>query len=149
MTYNIALAREQAGISLANYHLFILGTSHLYNALLKKSLIKGHWQTLEKVMEMHKSAMFFGTLPETLTKIYNSFIMRLGGNPAKQKKQAEINIIGKGGDRTGKLPLAKADASCLSISDTAHLSCNGSREISTSSVCCIRFRSRLLSKSSH
>jgi hypothetical protein len=119
--YNVALAREQAGISLANYHLSILWTGYLYVASRKKDFVQGHWREMELVIDIHLSAMFFGSIPPTPTKMYNAFMMRLGLSPAEHTKHRKLLVRGIGSDRSGELPLKKAAGSCLAISDTASL----------------------------
>lgn len=120
MMHNIAIAYEQAGVCLANYHLSVLWVAYLYAAVKNKSGFEGQWPQLDQVIDAHLSSMFFGSIPQTPTSMHNTFVMRLGVNPAMHSKNSQINVLGKGGDRTGKLPLQKAKASCLPITDTAH-----------------------------
>ena len=102
MMFNSALMLEQAGVALANYHLSILRTSYRYAALKHSDLLRGQLPELEKLINIHPSPMFFGSLPVSPTSMYNAFVMRLGVNPKEQEKNPNIAVGGQGGHRTAR-----------------------------------------------
>lgn len=121
MMYNFKLAREQAGVCLANAHLAIVHAAYLYTALNVGGHLKGRWKDMDDIIESHKSAMFFGAMPADPSRAHGMWVMRHGFNDFLYKSQgsAWVQMV-IGGDRTGKLPLKKAQGACLSISDTSH-----------------------------
>ncbi|KAJ9614531.1 hypothetical protein H2200_002668 [Cladophialophora chaetospira] len=122
---NLALATEQAGICLANYHLTIVWTAQLYAAMQQRKLLQGRWEELDKLIQVHISPLFFGSLPKSAKKSYYTFMMRIGATPSggKFKKSEVLSVKALGGDRTGMKPRLQAKASCLSISSTAIALC--------------------------
>lgn len=124
--FNLALAREQAGISLANGHLSIVLAAYLYvSGKHIRKVFEGNWKEMDEVVHTHIDAMFFGKLPDTPHKMHATWILRLGGIPWSRGSRTNfrINLAFRGGDRTGKLPAKKSQASCLSTSDTANFLC--------------------------
>ena len=119
MMYNLDLAREQAGICLANYQLTILATAYLYIAFRNRNLLHGHWSDMEAIIEVHGEAMFFGPPPSDNVELYRRWNLRAN----IQKLKAKILSGGSGGDRTGRQPVRIAGASCLSTSDVADVFC--------------------------
>lgn len=56
--FNLALEPEEAGVGLANHHMSIFVTAHLYNALRQQKLIDIRWPTLDRIIALQKGPMF-------------------------------------------------------------------------------------------
>lgn len=121
MLYNMAVAREQAGICLANTHLTIVLAAYLYAALRSKGALISRWKAMDEVIDTHMSALFFGSIPTDPIKMHKVWSLRGGWHPTQLRDGAVFRATILGGDRTGKLPLKAARTSCLSISDTTHV----------------------------
>lgn len=119
MTYNVKLALEQSGVCLANQHLTVVYTAHLYTALKQRGFLQGQWEDMDNVIRTHVGSIFFGAIPNDPERAHCIWGLRTAMEVSLKKGLSCPH--GLGGDRTGKLPLRKAQASCLSISDTSHL----------------------------
>lgn len=121
MLHNLSLAREEAGISLANRQLSILSTAYLYTALRTHGFLSREWKAIEDVIMLNTDSMFFGSVPEDPIKRYRTWSLRCGN---LAKAGAEAMALGRGGlgrDDAGRLlSLVKAGASCLALSNASH-----------------------------
>ncbi|KAF2803261.1 uncharacterized protein BDZ99DRAFT_576178 [Mytilinidion resinicola] len=124
MAFNFAILKEQAGVSLANHHLSILHTTHLYNALRQKSLLQGIWPDIEHLTDTHLKPLFFGARPTTPEDIFKRFHLRLGfpahllkalsGSRTAPRQWGNYLVEGRGGDGTNQAKKGPTP-SCLAI----------------------------------
>ncbi|KAK5731784.1 hypothetical protein LTR17_011135 [Elasticomyces elasticus] len=64
----LALKTEEAGIALANHHMTIFATAHLYNALKRLHVIDIEWPALDRIMELQVGPIFAGQRPGDVPK---------------------------------------------------------------------------------
>ncbi|KAI5356921.1 hypothetical protein Slin15195_G090200 [Septoria linicola] len=75
---------EEAGISLANHHLSIFATAHLYNALQQLSLTEIKWPDFERIIDLHTEALFANDVPKTAADCYRRMAYRTGYSGASR-----------------------------------------------------------------
>ncbi|KAI0138552.1 hypothetical protein F4776DRAFT_618877 [Hypoxylon sp. NC0597] len=73
----LLLAHQDAGLILANDHLGIFAAAHLYNALRQLKMIDQEWQLMERIIQLHKRALFTDVIPTTAKEIADRFAYRL------------------------------------------------------------------------
>lgn len=61
----LVLGCEHMGISFGNSFRSLAAVAHLYNALRQTGRIKGRWDSLDRMIEVHMSSIFEGSLPTT------------------------------------------------------------------------------------
>lgn len=76
--FQICLAMEHAGTTLANHHQAIFAVSHLYNAMRQTKLLEATWPEMEELIERQILELFSGQLPETPKDFHHRFALRLG-----------------------------------------------------------------------
>ncbi|CAJ2500219.1 Uu.00g030720.m01.CDS01 [Anthostomella pinea] len=59
----LALLYHDTGLSLANHHLSIFATAHLYNALRQLHMLQDKWHVMDRIIELHKRALFADAIP--------------------------------------------------------------------------------------
>ncbi|KAK5674274.1 hypothetical protein LTS10_013012 [Elasticomyces elasticus] len=64
----LALKTEEAAIALANHHMTIFATAHLYNALKQLRVIDIEWPALDRIMELQAGPIFAGQRPGDVPK---------------------------------------------------------------------------------
>lgn len=74
----MAIKLHRIGIDLANDHLSFATMAHLYNLLRQSKSLKGQWLQMDRAIEVYKSKIFKGSLPETLDKCWRRFCLVLG-----------------------------------------------------------------------
>lgn len=70
MVLDIVLEIGKAGIALANHHLSVFATAHLYNALRHYKAIHFKWQILERIKDVHVRPIIAGsrlTTPQAMS----------------------------------------------------------------------------------
>ncbi|KAK3725514.1 hypothetical protein LTR37_000484 [Vermiconidia calcicola] len=95
----LALKVEDAGVALANHHLSIFATAHLYNALRQHQVIDFQWPVMDRTMELHVGPMFAGELPVTPQAMCTHLEVRIGRNHSRQtekKQKWKITTDGTG-----------------------------------------------------
>lgn len=115
--FNIALAREQAGSSLVNYNLTVIWMAYIYVAFRRQGLCKARWEEMDGFTQTHMSSIFFGSVPDSSSRLYNTLRLRLG--KLASSRSDFVSVVFTGGDRTGSLPVKVAKNSCLTITETA------------------------------
>lgn len=75
---DLALRTEEAGISLANHHMSILATAHLYNALRQQRLINLEWPAMDRIIQLQIDPIFAGSIPSTPQAVFSHFQLRVG-----------------------------------------------------------------------
>lgn len=78
LAFQLALNREQAGISLANHHVSIFVVAHLYNALRQLEVLEERWPDIEQIIDLHIKTLFAGQLPTTPKDLHSRFSLQLG-----------------------------------------------------------------------
>lgn len=75
----LLLNYHDAGLSLANHHLSIFATAHLYNALRQLRMLPDttRWPLMERIMELHKRAIFADLIPTRTRDIADRLSYRL------------------------------------------------------------------------
>lgn len=87
----LLLGYHSAGLSLSNHHLSIFVVAHLYNALRRLHLLEGlEWPVMERVMKLHKRALFAGAVPTMTDHMADRLSYRLDAED-KQKDTAVIS----------------------------------------------------------
>jgi hypothetical protein len=76
---NLAALTEEAGVALANHHLSIFATAHVYNALRQMGLTQMRWPDMDKIIENHIGPIFAGSIPPTPEAMQSRIFYRLGG----------------------------------------------------------------------
>ncbi|KAL9623429.1 MAG: hypothetical protein Q9160_002322 [Pyrenula sp. 1 TL-2023] len=69
---------EEAGIALSNHHLSIFVTAHLYNALRQLDLTQIQSPEFERIVDLHKGAIFASDIPVTPEDMYRRMAYRTG-----------------------------------------------------------------------
>ncbi|KAF2498189.1 hypothetical protein BU16DRAFT_615270 [Lophium mytilinum] len=75
---DVAAMVEEAGVALANHHLSIFCVAHLYNALRRFGLLDVNWPDLERIIELHKGAIFANDIPSISNEMVARFSYRTG-----------------------------------------------------------------------
>lgn len=75
---NLAALTEEAGVALANHHLSIFATVHLYNALRQMGLTQIRWPEMDKIIENHIGPIFAVSIPTTPEDMQSRMFYRLG-----------------------------------------------------------------------
>ncbi|CAJ2500574.1 Uu.00g034270.m01.CDS01 [Anthostomella pinea] len=75
---DIASMAEEAGVALANHHLSIFATAHLYNALFRLGLCQTRWPEIKRIMEKHVDAIFANDVPTNIKDMVSRFAYRTG-----------------------------------------------------------------------
>ncbi|OTA99282.1 hypothetical protein M426DRAFT_16577 [Hypoxylon sp. CI-4A] len=75
---NMASMVEEAGIEFANEHLAIFGVAHLYNALRQLGICDFRWNFMDKLIDIHRKALFADVIPKTPKEISSRFRFRIG-----------------------------------------------------------------------
>lgn len=120
MMYDLALARESAGICVANTHVSIVPAAYIYTALRCQGLLQGTWVAMDEIIAEFTGPMFFGSLPSSPAEFFDRFMWRMGRTTSHEESKNQFSMKADGGARTGTLGRTEAQLSCLSISDTAH-----------------------------
>lgn len=123
LSYNLAIAKERAGICLANSEMSIIIAAYVYQACRSGKALQGRWTEMDGLIDEHIVPMFFGSIDKDPDQMLNAWTLRMGLqslDKTKQPMQNRVNVGGWGGDRTGTWSIKKAQGSCLSITDTAH-----------------------------
>ncbi|KAK3705021.1 hypothetical protein LTR37_013538 [Vermiconidia calcicola] len=97
----LALKVEDAGVALANHHLSIFATAHLYNALRQHQVINFQWPVMDRIMELHVGPMFAGELPVTPQAMCTHLEVRIGRNHSTQTEKKQKWKITTDGAGTG------------------------------------------------
>lgn len=74
---NLLSLYHGAGLSLTNFHLSILVTAHLYNALRQLRLLELRWPLMEQIIAQQKRAIFADVIPVTIGDMVNRLNYRL------------------------------------------------------------------------
>ncbi|KAK5692860.1 hypothetical protein LTR97_010336 [Elasticomyces elasticus] len=78
----LALKTEEAGIALANHHMTIFATAHLYNALKQLHVIDIEWPALDRIIALQVGPIFAGQrpgdVPKTPQAIQSHLELRVG-----------------------------------------------------------------------
>lgn len=86
----LALKMEDAGIALANHHLSIFATAHLYNALHQMGITTIRWPDMDRIIDLHTGALFANDVPVTPSDLYRRMAYRTaykGSSRSFDKKQ--------------------------------------------------------------
>lgn len=75
---DVALMVEDAGVSLANHHLSIFGTAHLYNALMQLGICETHWPEMDRIIDLHQGSIFADDIPTSGRDMVARFAYRTG-----------------------------------------------------------------------
>lgn len=90
LVLKLATNKKEAGIALANHHMSIFATAHLYNGVRQLKLSEVQWPEMERIIELHKSALFANDIPTTPGEMIRRMAYRTGmqGNtrPFNEKK---------------------------------------------------------------
>jgi hypothetical protein len=79
-----------AGLDLANHHLSIFAVAHLYNAVRQLKLLEQPWPIMDRIIELHKRAIFADVVPSTLEYIKARMKYRVGhGKDRRSKTQPQ------------------------------------------------------------
>ncbi|KAI1779167.1 hypothetical protein F4818DRAFT_455312 [Hypoxylon cercidicola] len=68
---------QEAGLALANYHMAIFVVSHIYNALRQLKMLDHEWPLMERIIELHKRALFAGDIPRETNTMADRIYYRL------------------------------------------------------------------------
>lgn len=96
---DLMLKVEEAGIALANHHLSIFATAHLYNALRQHQLTDVHWPAMERIIDLHMVPLFAGELPRTPQAMYSRLELRIGRKYSRsvdQKQKWKMHVSANG-----------------------------------------------------
>lgn len=121
MMYDLAVAREAAGICLANTHVSIVTAAYIYQSLRSQNLLHGNWHAMDDIIAEFLRNIFFGSLPTTPEIFQARFHCRIGQVPSNSRSGKGVLVSAIGGPRTGTLGRAQAQLSCLAVTDTTHL----------------------------
>ena len=78
LAFQLAINREQAGLSLANHHASIFIVAHLYNALRQLDVLEERWMDMEMIIDLHIKVLFAGHLPTTPRDFHSRYCLQLG-----------------------------------------------------------------------
>jgi hypothetical protein len=78
LALDLVLKTEEAGVALANHHLSIFATAHLYNALRQLQVIDFQWPAIDRIIDIHIGPIFANSLPTTPDKMQSHFELRVG-----------------------------------------------------------------------
>lgn len=87
LALRLAVMAEEAGVALANHHLSIFATAHLYNALQQLGRGPVRWPAIEGVMQVHIGPVFAGKLPTTPDAIASRLAVRLGASSLQSARR--------------------------------------------------------------
>jgi hypothetical protein len=73
----LLVKHHEAGLSLANDQLAIFVVTRLYNALRQLHMIETKWDIMERVIRLHKKALFADAIPTKTKDIADSYVYRL------------------------------------------------------------------------
>lgn len=74
----LIMCLEAAGLCIANTHLTIFTTAHLYNALRKMGVTDINWPAMNRVIDVHKATIFANDIPRTSQEILRRLQYRTG-----------------------------------------------------------------------
>ncbi|KAI0886628.1 uncharacterized protein GGS22DRAFT_199028 [Annulohypoxylon maeteangense] len=80
----LLISYQEVGLGLANWHMSIFGVAHIYNALRQLKMLDIEWPVMERIIELHKGALFADAIPTT-TKDMNDRINYRLNQPRKRK----------------------------------------------------------------
>ncbi|KAA6408554.1 MAG: hypothetical protein FRX48_07636 [Lasallia pustulata] len=111
LAFQLAIDREQAGISLANHHTSIFAVAHLYNALRQLDVLEERWMDMEKIIDLHIKFLFAGQLPTTPKDFHSRCCLQLGvsaQNFARNQRPGHMLRMWGAGKRGGpQIPCTK------------------------------------------
>jgi hypothetical protein len=81
----IVLDAQTAGLSLANWHLSIFVVAHLYNALRRLNLLEAQREVMDKIIELHKKAIFADVIPTRTVDMCDRLSFRLNANNTQKR----------------------------------------------------------------
>lgn len=85
----IASEYERVGLSVTNHQFTIFLCAHLYNAVKQVKLLSHEWPAMERIIQLHKKAIFADEIPTRTADIADRFEFRLrhtnGGSIESQK----------------------------------------------------------------
>lgn len=89
----LIMCLEAAGLCIANTHMTIFTTAHLYNALRRMGVTDLHWPEMDRVIDVHKATIFANDMPHTSQEILRRLQYRTGMAPkAKWTKKAAKRV---------------------------------------------------------
>jgi hypothetical protein len=107
LLYNFRMVAHEGAILTANSWAFIQVTSHLYNSLRQTNMLRCTWDSMERIMSMHKTEnLFVGSLPATFNDCFKRCALacgfsvtnlarnaRLGGLKISPTKQRKLDML--------------------------------------------------------
>ncbi|KAI1332921.1 hypothetical protein F5Y16DRAFT_130458 [Xylariaceae sp. FL0255] len=76
---------QVAGLSLANHHLSIFHSAHVYNALQQLKLLDVKWPIMERIIKIHKRPLFANDIPTKTSDMADRLAYRLNvGNTQRR-----------------------------------------------------------------
>ena len=77
---------EEAGVALANHHLSIFATAHLYNALIRLGICDIRWPEMQQIIDLHVGPIFAHDIPTNATDMVSRYAYRTGLTTRNSKR---------------------------------------------------------------
>lgn len=74
---------EKFGLSITNYQKSMWLIAQLYNAVQQLGILETSWPDLDRIIELHKTTMFRGKLPEDEEQFHKWFLLGYGIKPSR------------------------------------------------------------------
>ena len=83
---DVASMSEEAGVTLANHHLSIFATAHLYNALVQLGICDIHWPEMQQIIDLHAGPIFAHDIPTNAADMVSRYAYRTGLKTRNSKR---------------------------------------------------------------
>lgn len=82
----LLLDYHHLGLALANHHMSIFLAAHLYNALRQLKMLKTSWPVMDRIIELHKKAIFANDIPTKTFDMADRLSYRIDAENKRQKR---------------------------------------------------------------